>query len=189
MNKKTVQILSAICLLIFVGITSSCKKDDEKKVGQNVFVFGDENYSVVQAIQIYMGKSPGNSNGIMLWFHGEEYSIGVIALVPTTKDYLVAQNYYPNNNGEPYTVLSSVIGYANDDEEFELLYEIEDLSLNVSQSNSTYIINLGGTVDGENLVGNYTGVMQMFDGSNTNWNWSSRDANKNMVIKPILQQN
>ena len=163
MNKKNFRMMTIVCMALFAAMFSSCKKDEDKKDDRNTFSYDGETYAVIEGVQLYTGKSSANSNGIILMLRSDQYVLGLMLFVPTNKDRLVAHSYVLNDTKAPYTVHSGAIGYIDGDGDFEPMYEIEDLDIDVSLSKETYTVNVSGAVDGSPLTGNYTGELAWSD--------------------------
>ena len=161
---RTTQMMAAILMMIFVASFSSCKKNEEKKDTTNTFSCDGETYRVLGGLQLFDGRSPANSNAVEVVLVGEEYSLIFSLFVPTSNKSLVAHNYQQNTNRAAYTVKSGMVVILDEEWEAELLYDIDNINIDVSvSSDSTYTINISGTVDGSPLTGNYTGALQWID--------------------------
>jgi hypothetical protein len=165
MNKKIVKMMAAIGLTLFAAMFTSCKKEQAEKDTRNTFVYDGETYAVAEGVQMFAGRVYPNANGVMLLLKSDEYVLALALLVPTNKDRLVAHNYAQDNTHNPYTVPEGAIGYFDENGEFDPVYEIENIDVDVSISEETYTVNITGTIDGSPLTGNYTGPLQWIDES------------------------
>lgn len=176
--KKTLNLI--MLLLAATYFLSSCSKDEEPKVKENVIILDGTEYSISQAVTLEYGGSvdEGYNFDLYIGSSGLDFSeidntgisgkgnILYFELWSTSTTGLAAGTYTASSSFVPNTYTSSYIAINYDtatdevDEEYD---EVATGGITISVSGSTYTVTFDLTLPaGKKMTGNYTGAIPNF---------------------------
>ncbi len=178
-NIFTISLGILCCCMVLTGCDKN--KDKDKDPGTNQFTYNGKIVDTFSGEQVYFGHYEAfgnNANNVDLYIGiGDNLYIALSMLVPNGNNKLLAETYYGDNTFQPYTIASGAIL----DENFDVISYMTAATVTVKVSGNTYTIDVEATLDNKKtVVGNYTGTLEWFDGSEEDVeSYGSLTINKN----------